>query len=205
MTTAWFDKTVLPNSMVNAKFKCLEESEHFDVLKACFDVVRESKTLLDLGCGAAEVSRVFNNFDYTGADLPHIIDGVSKTKNPNVRYIKFDIEKDSLHFLNGKDVILMNSLISEIPNWYRALTKVLVNAEKYIILHRQTVTEEKSTLVEYNTYGGLLTTNSIINQEELIRLFEMNDFEKIYEANSFKHNRACKSFVFEKQGGSSHE
>ena len=99
----------------------------------------------------------------------------------------------------------MNSFISEIPNWYRALNKVLVNAEKYIILHRQTVTEKKSTLVEYNTYGGLLTTNSIINQEELIRLFEMNDFEKIYEADSFKHNRACKSFVFEKQGGASHE
>ena len=80
MTTAWFDKNVLPSSMVNTNFKCLEESDHFDALKACFDMVRDSETLLDLGCGAAEVARVFNNFDYTGADLPHIVEEATEDK-----------------------------------------------------------------------------------------------------------------------------
>lgn len=199
MKTAWFDKNVLPSSMVNANFKCLEESDHFDALKTCFDMVCDSETLLDLGCGAAEVARVFNNFDYTGADLPHIIEEVSKVKNPDAKYVKFNIEKDDLHFLTDKDVVLMNSFVSEIPNWYLALSKVLVAAEKYIILHRQTVTDQKSSLVKYKTYGDLLTTNSVINYEDLIRLFEMNSFEKIYEANSFVYNDACKSFVFRKQ------
>ena len=199
MTTAWFDKNVLPSSMVNANFKCLEESDHFDALKACFDMVCDSETLLDLGCGAAEVARVFNNFDYTGADLPHIVEEVSKAKNPDAKYVKFNIEKDDLHFLSGKDIVLMNSFVSEIPNWYLALSKVLDAAEKYIILHRQTVTDEKSSLVEYKTYGDLLTTNSVINYEDLVRLFEMNSFEKIYEVNSFVYDDACKSFVFRKQ------
>lgn len=199
MTTAWFDKNVLPSSMVNANFKCLEESDHFDALKACFDMVRDSETLLDLGCGAAEVARVFNNFDYTGADLPHIVEEVSKAKNPDAKYVKFNIEKDDLHFLSGKDIVLMNSFVSEIPNWYFALSKVLDVAEKYIILHRQTVTDQKSSLVKYKTYGDLLTTNSVINYEDLVRLFEMNSFEKIYEVNSFVYDDACKSFVFRKQ------
>jgi hypothetical protein len=199
MKTAWHDKNILPKSMVNSGFKCLEESDHFDALQACFDMVGDSKTLLDLGCGAAEVSRVFNKFDYTGADLPHIIEKVSMVKNPNAKYIKFDIEKDNLHFLSDKDVVLMNGIVSEIPNWYLALSKVLDVAEKYIILHRQTVTDEKSSLVEYKTYGGLPTTNSVINYEDLVRLFEMNSFEKIYEANSFVYDDACKSFVFRKQ------
>lgn len=199
MTTAWFDKSVLPSSMANTNFKCLEESDHFDALKACFGMVDDSETLLDLGCGAAEVARVFNEFDYTGADLPHIIEEVSMVKNPHAKYVKFNIEKDDLYFLSDKEIVLMNSFISEIPNWYLALSKVLVSAEKYIILHRQTVTKEKSYLIEYKTYGDLLTTNSVINYEDLIKLFEMNGFEKIYEVNSFVYNDACKSFVFRKQ------
>ena len=47
--------------------------------------------VLDLGCGAAEFGRVYEFFDYTGADLPHVIEGAAKKKNPNLKYLTFDI------------------------------------------------------------------------------------------------------------------
>jgi len=199
MTTAWHNKDKLPASMVNSNFKTLKESDHFSALDECISKTIEVKSLLDLGCGIGEVGRVFTSFQYTGADLPHIVEGVSKIKNPHQGYIKFDIEKDDLSFLGGYDIILMNSFISEIPNWYLALTKVVFNSKKYVVLHRQSITKEKSKLVEYKTYGGLSTTNSVINYGDLIELFEKNGFEKIYETDSFRYKSDFKSFVFKKK------
>ena len=48
MKTAWHDKNILPKSMVNATFKCLEESDHFDALKACFEVDRDWETIFKI-------------------------------------------------------------------------------------------------------------------------------------------------------------
>jgi hypothetical protein len=199
MKTAWFDDEILPDAMLTAQFKKLEESEHFNSLSSCFSKIENCRSIIDLGCGAAEIGRVFCQFDYTGADLPHIIDKVSKIKNPKNNYIKFDVEKDSLEFLKKYDVVVMNSFISEIPNWYLALSKVLLNAGGYIILHRQSVTNDKTSLFEYNTYGDLKTINNVINYKDLNNLFEMNSFEKIFETKSFDTSDEKMTFLFRKK------
>ena len=98
------------------------------------------------------------------------------------------------------DVILMNSFISEIPNWYRCLNNVLYNAKKYVILHRQEVTEKQSYLREYTTYAGLQTTNSVINYEELNKMFYFNEFRVIQELNSFPNNKYQKTYLLIKEG-----
>lgn len=199
MKTAWFDDETLPYAMLNSQFKKLEESEHFNSLLNCFSKIENCHSIIDLGCGTGEVGRVFSDFSYVGADLPHIIEKVSKIKNPKNNYIKFDIEKDSLDFLKKYDIVVMNGFISEIPNWYLALSKVLLNSNKYIILHRQSITNDKTSLFEYNTYGSLKTTNNVINYKELNNLFEMNCFEKIFETYSFDIKDEKMTFLFRKK------
>lgn len=199
MKTAWFDEENLPIAMINSNFKKLEESEHFYSLSECLNKVKEASSIIDLGCGAGEVGRVLSsNYKYVGADLPHIIEKVSKVKNPSNEYLHFNAEKNDMKFINKYDVVLMNSFLSEIPNWYLVLSKILTNAKKYIIIHRQSITKDSSKLEEYITYGNLKTINTIINYESLIKFFEMNNFEKIYEVQSFKNNSDKGTFVFKK-------
>mgnify|MGYP003626821241 CR=1 FL=1 len=196
--TAWFDETKLPNAMLNSGFKPLNQSDHFESLNESLSKA-EGVSLLDLGCGIAEVATTFPSYEYTGADLPHVIDNASRVKNPQAKFISFNTNTDSHDFIGDYDIVLMNSFISEIPDWYRCLNNVLCNSKGYIIIHRQEVTQEPSYLREYTTYAGLKTTNSVANYEELKRTFYFNEFEILYEADSFPNNNRQKTFLIKKE------
>ena len=92
---AWYNETILPKEMVSKVishengWSKLEHSDHFRFLDELINLT-ESKTIADIGCGAAELGRIYNNFNYTGFDLPHIIEKVSKVVNPNLNYQVFD-------------------------------------------------------------------------------------------------------------------
>ena len=198
MKTAWFNNNTLPSSMLNAGFKPLAESDHFPALRECFDKIHDQHTLLDLGCGAAEAFQTFGEFEYSGADLPHIIEEVAKKKNPTANFIYFNAEVDDYEFLSSHDVILMNSFISEIPDWYRVLSKVLYYSNKFVVLHRQETTTSPSYLQDYKTYGSLTTVKSVINYDHLKNMFNLNGYDVLYEAPSFPHSDAQKTFLLEK-------
>ena len=199
MTSAWLDKDKLPNAMLNANFASLGNADHFPALKECFSIIKDNaKSIIDVGCGAAEASRVFSEYDYFGADLPHIVEKVSKHKNPDAKYITFNASNTDFLFLQDKDVVLMNSFISELSDWYLVLSKILINSKKYVVLHRQEVTDSNSYLQEYTTYGGLRTVKSIINKEQLHRLFYMNEFKIVKESSSFPYNSNHRTYLLEK-------
>ena len=198
MKTAWFNKEILPKSMLNSGFKPLDLSEHFPSLKKCFEGIPPT-TLLDIGCGAAEVSQAFSDFDYTGVDLPHVIEEVAKKKNPHKKYIHFDANKGPYEFVKNHDIVLMNSFISEVPNWYFALSNILYRSKKYVIIHRQEVTNSKTSVEDYITYGGLKTTKTVINYSELLKLFEMNGFKLINDQSSFPNENNVRTFLLKKQ------
>ena len=195
--TAWFNNDVLPTAMLNSGFKSLKQSDHFASLEKSMSMAEGNK-LLDLGCGIAEVAATFPLYEYTGADLPHIINNAARQNNPNSNFISFDANNDSYNFMQDYDIILMNSFISEIPDWYKCLSNVLCNAKKYVIIHRQEVTQKQSYLREYVTYAGLQTTNSIINHNQLHKMFYFNQFKILFETNSFPNNQNQKTFLLRK-------
>mgnify|MGYP003646963877 CR=1 FL=1 len=196
--TAWFNSNVLPAAMLNSGFKPLKQSDHFAPLDKSLSMASGDR-LLDLGCGIGEVATTFPIYKYTGVDLQHIIENAAKVKNPQADFISFDANTDSYDFIKDYDIVLMNSFISEVPDWYRCLSNVLYNAKKYVIIHRQEVTELQSHLREYRTYAGLQTTNSVINYDELKKLFYFNEFEVVYEANSFPNDEKQKTFLLKKE------
>ena len=158
----------------------------------------EGNSLLDLGCGIAEAGSTFTDYSYTGADLPHIIENAARKKNPDLNFIYFEAGEDNYDFVGEYDIVLMNSFISEVPDWYRILSHVLSNAKKYIIIHRQEVTSEPSFLQEYKTYANLTTVKTVINYDDLIVLFERSGYQIELEVNSFPSDNVQKTFLLKK-------
>jgi|TARA_R110000868_G_scaffold81407_3_gene230385 hypothetical protein len=197
MKTAWFNKSILPNAMINSGFKPLHQSDHFDALDKCFKMT-EGDSLLDLGCGIAEAGSTFTDYSYTGADLPHIIDQGARKKNPDLDFIHFEAGEDNYDFVGKYDIVLMNSFISEVPDWYRILSHVLLSAKKYIIIHRQEVTNEPSFLEEYKTYANLMTIKTVINYDDLAVLFERSGYEVKLEVDSFPYDSGQKTFLLKR-------
>jgi|ETNvirenome_6_85_1030632.scaffolds.fasta_scaffold113633_1 SAM-dependent methyltransferase len=149
-------------------FKPLEMTEHFKSLNKAFLHADDVDSVLDLGCGAADFGRVYRFFDYTGADLPHMIENVAKKKNPNLNFMTFDAYKSDFKFVSEYDLVLANAFISEIANADHIFEKILDNSKKYILIHRQKVEHFKENNVKYVEYTGYLNKNytcSVFSEE----------------------------------------
>jgi trans-aconitate methyltransferase len=161
--TAWYNETILPKQMVSKilnknGFTKLEHSEHFIILDELIKITK-SKNIADIGCGGAELGRVYYDFDYTGFDLPHIIENVSKVVNPNLNYVKFDAYDFDYTLFKKYDLLVCNGFISELIEPITVLKNLLDNTKKYLIIHRQIFEN-----------GDLITQRCRININELDEL-----------------------------------
>ncbi len=117
---------------------------------------------IDLGCGASEVSVMFN--DYTGVDLPD-----------------FNVYETDLKFIEEYDIVLMNAFIDVMQFPLYVLAKVLKHCKKYVILHRQEFTHGPTGITQEPAYGGW-TYHSHINNWDfkvLTRDFKIKRKEKL--------------------------
>ncbi len=164
-------------------FKKLENSEHFQTLNRLFLLASgDIENIIDLGCGAAEFGRIYSFFDYVGADLPHIIENVAKKKNPNLSFYNFDAYKTDYKFLKKYDLILMNAFISELSSADLILEKVLTNAKKYVLIHRQKLGMFKEKNIKYTEYRGYLNreyTCSVFSEKYLEDLIAKKGFRLV--------------------------
>jgi trans-aconitate methyltransferase len=157
----WIDKL--------KKYPPLRETEHGRELYRLINRIDDSdSTLLDLGCGSAEISS-WVKAQYTGADLPNVIRNISKKFNPELDYIYIDITNHKGKLLKGFDIIVMNAFIDVMEDPLKILDKVLSSAKKYVILHRQHFTGNKTYVEKRKSYGKE-TFHSIINIDDFIRL-----------------------------------
>jgi len=185
--TCWYDSKRVPEQMLlgarGVLWPVLEKSDHFPVLNNLMSFVPSDVfTLLDIGCGAAEISRIYPNYYYTGADLTHIVKEVAMKMHPQNSYVPFDIYENDCLFIKDYDLVVMNAFIDVLEKPVIGLTKVLTNAPKYVLMHRQTFNDEKEThLYKYPSYGGVDSYQSVINRKEFLDLQSKTEFEIVQE------------------------
>ena len=169
-------------------FKKLEESNHFETLNNLFlEASGEVDSIIDLGCGAAEFGRIYKFFDYTGVDLPHVINNTAKKKNPDLKYIEFNAYIDDYGFMKDTDLILMNAFISELSKADEILEQVLKIATKYVIIHRQKIEHFGKERVKYREYTGYLNeryTCAVLSENFLQSVIEQYGFKIIRRQHS---------------------
>lgn len=181
----------LSQAMLRTSFPHLSKSNHFNELKQAFDVVNidiNKKNLIDLGCGKAEISETFTDYDYTGADLPNIIQNVSKKTNPLLKYIEFDANVSDMEFVSNYELIVMNSFLSELPNADSVLINILNNAKNYIIIHRQAF-DKKQSNTNYRTYGNILTTKYTFSEEEFNSIVFLSNCIQLFNISTISSLR----------------
>ena len=187
------DKTIADEMLRGAKaeipgFKKLEESSHFPTLNELFlHAAGDVESIIDLGCGAGEFGRIYNFFDYTGVDLPHVIEQTAKKKNPHLNYVTFNAYEDDYTFLGNADFILMNAFISELAAADEVLEKVLAFSSRYVLLHRQKIEHFEDANVKYIEYAGYLNkryTCAVFSAQYLENLLEKYNFEIIKKQHS---------------------
>lgn len=183
--TCWYSPNVV-NEMNNFYDKHLNTTmmKHMAAFASLLELTDErGSKLLDLGCGTGMVSEWCRNYEYTGADLPHILGGSAMRNYPKHFYRAVDIVNDDLAWINEYQIVVLNAVIDIMENPIDVLKKVLDAGPKNIIIHRQEITDLGKTMVVKNdSYGGY-TYHSIINRAEFYKLIDEYEYYAVRELN----------------------
>ena len=199
--TAWYNPEIASDMVKGALcqlegWQKLENSDHFPILQSLLTMIPPKlKKIADIGCGAGEISRVLDSYEYTGFDLPHIIEEVALKVNPNSRYDKIDIQKVDFDIFSSFDIVLCNSFISELGNGEDILNSLFKSSPRYIILHRQEVTRLSTYSEEYKTYGDLNTLKCVLSEDCIKEFLEFYDFSC---PQAYRLSTNLYSFLFKK-------
>lgn len=198
-TTCWYSKDYVYYHMINAikKHVPLNEIGHGRVLiKLLNIVVSKERKVLDLGCGGALIHTITDGL-YTGADMQHIIENVSKKCFDDLNYKIVDVITDDLNFLKNYDIIIMNALIDVMQYPLFMLDKILKKCNNYVILHRQEVIDGETVIIQNPSYGGL-TYHTRINVHDFNTIIKNTGFEIIKNIDSNLDINTWRSFLLKK-------
>jgi 2-polyprenyl-3-methyl-5-hydroxy-6-metoxy-1,4-benzoquinol methylase len=182
---AWYNNDILPTEMIKCAlgkkkgWSKLEDTEHFLSL---IDLIKKInfKYVADLGCGSAELGRILKNeYNYTGFDLPHIIENVSKKMNPDLNYISYDAYDFNYNVLGEFDLIICNSFISELQKPFEILENIFKHMKKYLIIHRQHFSHQ-NYFINYNTYGELETIRAFLSVDDFKKILKFYSIEQVH-------------------------
>lgn len=198
-STCWYDPAAPAemNRFYDQHIKTHDITKHmepFTKLLNCI-VADSDHHLLDLGCGTAMLADWVPGFEYYGADLPHIIAGSALRNHPFHFYRGCDIVEEDLSWIEYFDVIAMSGVIDIMDKPIEVLKKVLHHTKKYMLIHRQEISDSNPTHVGSGPGYGGPAFHSIINR---------NDFNEIVQQYGFRivAEVPC-SFTNWENGGSS--
>lgn len=183
-STCWYQQDCVKemNRFYDAHIKNGVHS-HLSAFTALLELTDErGSEVLDLGAGTGMISEFCKNYHYRGADLPHIISGCAMRNYPQYMYKACDIAKDeNIAWINKYPVVITNAVIDIMQNPIEILQKILRNCSKYLIIHRQEITENGATRVTKNpSYSGF-TYHSIISRKDFNDLLEKENFYVVRE------------------------
>ena len=176
--SCWYGGNEIYEKMIQGAqgvlFPKLENSDHFPVLRNLLELCQGSSSIIDVGCGAASLGDLVS-IEYTGCDLPSIIENVSQKLHPSFKFIKFDVMEDKVDFLSEYDIVVMNAFIDVMEEPLIVLNKVLEKSKKYVIIHRQKISETTKSS-ETSSYTGFSFSSSL-SKSDISRSLDRFSFE----------------------------
>lgn len=155
----------------------LEQASHYPLLKHCLDEVGHTGLLIDVGCGAGDVSRVWKG-QYLGLDLDWVIEKVSKVCNPN-RYLSANLTA-VIPTLPSAKCVLMNAFldVQEKPDEFLERAMNVMDAEWFII-HRQKI-GERDGFTKGSSYGDSSVPVSVMSTDTVNKFLKRAKVSKAF-------------------------
>jgi SAM-dependent methyltransferase len=137
------------------------------------DHLPEPARLLDIGCGVGAYADLLDRyfpgrFDYTGADYSEEVLDVARRRAPSRSFERLDLLEDGVP--GGFDVVLASALVDVIPDWERALDRLLAADARVVILHRQRISDHESHVDLVPGYRGQRTYATRLSVGDIERI-----------------------------------
>lgn len=134
----------------------------------------EPARFLDFGCGVGHYSELLERrypgrFDYTGCDYSSAMVDAALDEWAGRNFVVNDLFVNKLD-LGSFDLVFASALVDITKDYDRALDVLLGSGARFVLLHRQQVTEGSSAVEVVPGYSGQTTYRSYLNQADLERI-----------------------------------
>lgn len=134
----------------------------------------EPARFLDFGCGVGHYSELLERryprrFRYTGCDYSEPMIAAARKEWPGREFIVNDLFANTLD-LDSFDLVCASALVDITDDYERALDVLLGSGGRYVLLHRQQVTDGPSRVEVVPGYPGQTTYRSYLNRADLERV-----------------------------------
>lgn len=149
----------------------LEKTDHFPLLSHVLEIVGNENSLIDIGCGAGDVSRVWKG-EYVGVDFDWVIERVAKICNPNSNYVSLDLNVDSVKKLPKAKVALMNAFLDVREDPHEMFEQVMGLEIDSLVVHRQRLSQSSCVIDKRPGYGGTSVPSSVMSVDRIMSFTE---------------------------------
>ena len=134
----------------------------------------EPARLLDFGCGVGHYSELLERqypgrFHYTGCDFSQAMVEAARAAWPGREFVVNDLFGNTLH-LGEFDLVVASALVDVTEDYERALGVLLGSSARFVLVHRQRMTDRPSHFDLADGYEGQTTYRSYINRADLERV-----------------------------------
>lgn len=134
--------------------------------------------ILEVGCGGAANEPIIRaalvGSRYIGLDFAWPMVSGAKADHPGIAVVNGDAT--ALPFSDRSVSGLVDGgMLIHVPRWQEALAESARVAERFLVLHTVTITEQPTTLIRKRAYG-FWVPEVLYNREELVSELKRNDF-----------------------------
>jgi len=160
--------------------KTLEQSDHFHIMKKTLSHIDKSFTMVDIGCGAGDVSKFWEG-NYLGVDLEWVINNVAKVRNPNQQFLSLNVvDNAKLIGSCAKKFLFMNAFLDVVQDPIELLEELIKLKPEAIVIHRQRVDDNLKSEPR-TSYAGAVVNSSVISKDDIKRItFKLNENSSVY-------------------------
>lgn len=195
----WSDELVgeLQRQLVNYQLHLMKigkTPEVFLSIKDLMDKIPEDGlNLLDIGCTTGYYYEVFNNFNpekfnYKGCDYNIESIKIAKRYYSNIDFSIEDLTKLSFED-KSYDISFLSGVIEHVPDYKTGLNELCRITDKYIILHRINLTQNK-TFCKQGTQYFVPVIRYTYNIKEFFDILKSNGFEVIWENHTVNNGKS---------------
>lgn len=135
--------------------------------------LRRPARFLDIGCGMGGYGEVLerwapDRFEYVGADYSPQILALARARWPGRQFVERDLFAPGA--LDGFDVVLGSAVVDVQADFERALRSLCAADARWLLLHRQQITDDRSRAEVAPGYQGQWTYRSYLRRDDLDRI-----------------------------------
>jgi SAM-dependent methyltransferase len=172
--------TDLPAQMLDLARQQLREPETVPPFRAFLEAIDWALTelalaqptrCLDFGCGVGHYSELLERrfpgrFEYTGFDYSEAMIEAAQNEWAGRRFVVADLFAGDLD-LGAYDLVFAGALVDVVEDYEMALDVLLGSGGRFVLLHRQQITEGPSRVEIVPGYAGQRTYRTSLNRADL--------------------------------------